>query len=257
MVNIIEDYVKVNPYTRPGMKRTSTKAIIMHYTATPGANAKNERDYFNGTCITQGRYASAHYFVDDKEARLIMPENEVAYHAHDNNRCYISALAPNANLTAIGVEMCIDKSGKITDATFENAAQLVAQLVKKYGLTTDRIYRHYDITGKNCPAPWVSDSSQLPKFRARVKEILNGGSKVVTAKKDTKKYRLMTGTFPTKTDLHAAAEKLKKATGWAVYEKESDGLRLMTGTFTGKAEAEQAAAKVKKLFGWVVYVKEA
>ncbi|MED1419006.1 SPOR domain-containing protein [Bacillus smithii] len=87
--------------------------------------------------------------------------------------------------------------------------------------------------------------------------MLNGGSKVATAKKDTKKYRLMTGTFPTKTDLHAAAEKLKKATGWAVYEKESDGLRLMTGTFTGKAEAEQAAAKVKKLFGWVVYVKEA
>ncbi|MDI5791235.1 hypothetical protein PO124_31045 [Bacillus licheniformis] len=37
------------------------KGIVMHWTATPGASALNERNYFNGTCIADKRYASAHY----------------------------------------------------------------------------------------------------------------------------------------------------------------------------------------------------
>lgn len=174
MVNIVTDYVQVNKYTRPGKRRTSTKAIVIHYTATPGATAKNERDYFNGTCIKQQRFASAHYFVDDKEARLIMPENEVAYHAHDNNRCYISALAPDANHTSLAVEMCVDKNGNITSATLQNTVDLVVQLLKKYNLTISNIYRHYDITGKNCPAPWVTNPSEFETFKNRVSAKMSG-----------------------------------------------------------------------------------
>ena len=30
------------------------------------------------------------------------------------------------------------------------------------------IYRHYDITGKNCPAPWVADASKFADFKKRV-----------------------------------------------------------------------------------------
>ncbi|ATI77414.1 MULTISPECIES: peptidoglycan recognition protein family protein [Bacillus] len=211
MVKVVKNYVKVNQYTRPGLKLAGVKGIVMHYTATPGASALNERNYFNGTCIADKRYASAHYFVDRKEAQHIIPENEVAYHAHDKNRCYVSFLKPNANTTAIGVEMCVEKDGKIHSDTVRNAAELVADLCKRYGLSTNKIVRHYDVTNKNCPAPWVSDSSQLTAFRKKVDSLL--GKKTVSkttpdkkssssSKKQTsKKYTLPSGIYKVKSPL--------------------------------------------------------
>ncbi|WP_425531905.1 peptidoglycan recognition protein family protein [Bacillus glycinifermentans] len=159
-MKVVKNDVKVNQYTRPGLKLSGVKGIVMHYTATPGASALNERDYFNGTCIAAERYASAHYFVDRKEAQLIIPENEVAYHAHENNGCYVSFLKPNAIRRLSALNVC-RKNGKIHSETVQNAAELVADLCERYGLSTDRIVRHYDVTSKNFPAPWVSDSSQL------------------------------------------------------------------------------------------------
>ncbi|MGG4324028.1 peptidoglycan recognition protein family protein [Bacillus sonorensis] len=211
MVKVVKNYVKVNKYTRPGLKLSGVKGIVMHYTATPGASALNERNYFNGTCIAAERYASAHYFVDRKEAQLIIPENEVAYHAHDGNRCYVSFLKPNANTTAIGVEMCVEINGKIHSETVQNAAELVADLCKRYGLSTNKIVRHYDVTNKNCPAPWVSDSSQLTAFRKKVDSLL--GKKTVSKttpdkkpsssskKPASKKYTLPSGIYKVKSPL--------------------------------------------------------
>ncbi|ARC63904.1 N-acetylmuramoyl-L-alanine amidase [Bacillus licheniformis] len=211
MVKVVKNYVKVNQYTRPGLKLAGVKGIVMHWTATPGASALNERNYFNGTCIADKRYASAHYFVDRKEAQHIIPENEVAYHAHDQNRCYVSFLKPNANTTAIGVEMCVEKDGKIHSQTIQNAAELVADLCKRYGLSTNKIVRHYDVTNKSCPTPWVRDASQLTTFRKKVDSLL--GKKTVSkttpdkkssssSKKQTsKKYTLPSGIYKVKSPL--------------------------------------------------------
>jgi len=178
LVKVVKNFVKVNQYTRPGLKLSGVKGIVMHWTATPGATALNERNYFNGTCIADKRFASAHYFVDRNEAQYIIPENEMAYHAHDQNRCYVSFLKPNANQTAIGVEMCVEKNGTIHDETVQNAAELVADLCKRFKLSTEKIVRHYDVTNKNCPAPWVSDSSKLTAFRKKVDSLL--GNKTVS-----------------------------------------------------------------------------
>ncbi|MEC1259999.1 N-acetylmuramoyl-L-alanine amidase [Bacillus swezeyi] len=178
MVKVVKNFVKVNQYTRPGFKLSGVKGIVMHWTATPGATALNERNYFNGTCIADKRYASAHYFVDRNEAQYIIPENEMAYHAHDQNRCFVSFLKPNANQTSISVEMCVEKNGTIHDETVQNAAELVADLCKRFKLSTDKIVCHYDVTNKNCPAPWVSDSSKLAAFRKKVDGLL--GNKTVS-----------------------------------------------------------------------------
>ncbi|MEE7712955.1 MULTISPECIES: peptidoglycan recognition protein family protein [Bacillus] len=211
MVKVVKNYVKVNQYTRPGLKLAGVKGIVMHWTATPGASALNERNYFNGTCIADKRYASAHYFVDRKEAQHIIPENEVAYHAHDQNRCYVSFLKPNANTKSISVEMCVEKDGKIHSQTIQNAAELVADLCKRYGLSTDKIVRHYDVTNKSCPTPWVRDASQLTTFRKKVDSLL--GKKTVSkttpdkkssssSKKQTsKKYTLPSGIYKVKSPL--------------------------------------------------------
>ncbi|MFD2868015.1 N-acetylmuramoyl-L-alanine amidase [Kurthia populi] len=182
------EHITVNKYTRPGAKRGSTKGIILHYTANPGASADNHRRYFgNGG---GGRYAGAHIFIDSKESLCIVPLNEVCYHANDvqkyvGGKAYRGAsgkLGANANLSTIGIEMCIEKDGTIAAATFNQAVEVTADLCKTYKLDTDDLYRHYDVTGKNCPAPWVSKSSEWTRFKNAVKAKL-GGKTVTTASK--------------------------------------------------------------------------
>ncbi|WP_026565877.1 N-acetylmuramoyl-L-alanine amidase [Bacillus sp. UNC41MFS5] len=173
----VTDLIKVNQYTRSGKKLSAVKGIVLHYTATPKASAKNERDYFNGTCIADKRYASAHLFIDKNEARLIIPLNEVAYHAHDHSRCYPDELGDNANLNTIGVEMCIEADGSIHKDTLARTVQVVAELCKMFKLNEKNLYRHYDITGKNCPAMWVSNPSAFTSFKASVANVLKPAPK--------------------------------------------------------------------------------
>ncbi|WP_261798788.1 N-acetylmuramoyl-L-alanine amidase family protein [Listeria monocytogenes] len=154
--------------------------MVMHYTANPGASADNHRRYFRDL---KDRYASAHIFIDDKEAICIIPLNEVAYHANERS-CKLTALQAstsyyrggNANLTSIGIEMCLDKNGNITAATFNRSVDVAAELCKTYDLTASDIIRHYDVTGKNCPAPWVAKPSELTRFRNAVNAKLKGAS---------------------------------------------------------------------------------
>lgn len=170
-------YISKNKFTRSGDKLASVKGIVLHYTANPGASAANHKTYFgNGA---GGRYAGAHIFVDEKEALCIVPLNEIAYHANEN-KCRIPKLKGHvgnyygdANCTAIGVEMCINKAGKIEEATFKRTVNIVAELCKKFKLDVNDLYRHYDVTGKNCPAPWVSNPSEFTRFKNAVKAKLN------------------------------------------------------------------------------------
>ncbi len=177
------------------------------------------------TCIAAERYASAHYFVDRKEVQLIIPENEVAYHAHENNGCYVSFLKPNANKTAIGVEMCVEKNGKIHSETVQNAAELVADLCKRYGLSTNKIVRHYDVTNKNCPAPWVSDSSQLTAFRKKVDSLL-GNKTVSNTTAPTSQSSKSTGTILKKGSSGSKVKALQKrliSAGFSLPKYGADG----------------------------------
>lgn len=188
MTSYKTDYISVNKYTRPGSKRTVTKGIVLHYTASPGGTAANHKSYFGRGA--DGRYAGAHLFVDKNEALCIVPLNEVAYHANES-KCRIASLygkvgnyQGNANVTTIGIEMCIEKDGTIATATFNRTVDVTVELLKKYGLKVTDLYRHYDITGKNCPAPWVSKTSEWTRFKDAVKAKLNGSSTVVAVAKD-------------------------------------------------------------------------
>lgn len=198
MATWIEDYLVVNEFSRPGLKLLGVKGIVMHWTADPGATDENEVNFFNSSQGGGGRYASAHFFVDRDSARLDIPLNEVAYHANEKP-CKIPALqasAPyyaggGANLTAIGVEMCVEKDGTIHDDTVNRVAEVVVQLCKQFNLDPLKdIYRHYDITGKNCPGPWVADEQKFIDFKNKVKSLLVpvAPEKVVASSKPVIEY---------------------------------------------------------------------
>lgn len=188
MIPYKTDLVQVNKFSRPGIKLVQVLGLVLHWTGNKGSSDENHAEYFDGPDGGGERYASAHFFVDRDSATLIIPLDEVAYHANDLT-CKIPKLkasAPNykggnANLTTIGIEMCVEKDGTIHPETIARTVQLTSHLCEFYKLTTNDIYRHYDVTGKNCPAPWVKDGQLFVDFKNKVNDQLNPKPKVTTA----------------------------------------------------------------------------
>ncbi|MBY0053041.1 N-acetylmuramoyl-L-alanine amidase [Brevibacillus agri] len=144
-----------NKNARPGTKITP-RGLVIHWTANEGkgANAVANRNYFNKPTTE----ASAHYIVDDKQIVRCLPEGEMAYHvgAKSYKPDALKLLSSYPNNCTIGIEMCVNQDGNF-QKTYENTVVLAADILKRYGWGVDNLWRHFDITGKNCPAYFVSD----------------------------------------------------------------------------------------------------
>ena len=139
--------------------------IVVHYTgmiATQG-----DPDTASLAIARSKRAASTHYLVGDRGDRAdilqLLPVKYAAYHVgtKDNKK-----LIPCYNGNSIGVDLCeckLDCSSDsvscndwyFTPQTFANGAHLIAYLAQEYNIPTDHIVRHYDVTHKRCPRPFV------------------------------------------------------------------------------------------------------
>lgn len=137
--------------------------IVIHYVGSISSALDNAK-YFENSY----RGASAHYFVDENETYRIVKDSDTAWHCGTTGT-YKHPSCRNTN--SIGIEMCcfnnngiLDVSDKVVTRTIE----LTKELMAKYGITSDRVLRHYDVTGKNCPAPFVSNPARWNDFKARI-----------------------------------------------------------------------------------------
>lgn len=141
------------------------KYIVIHYTANNGDTAKNNVDYY----ARQGNLsASAHYFVDENEVWQSVKDNDTAWHCGGNK--YVHKTCRNDN--AIGIELCSRKDSKgnyyIKDEVVNRTIALTKELMKKYNIPTTNVIRHYDVTGKICPAPMVNDEKKWRDFLSKL-----------------------------------------------------------------------------------------
>lgn len=141
-------------------RATSTiKYIVIHYTGNDGDTDENNGKYFKNNVVE----ASAHYFVDDDSITQSVPDNHVAWHC--GAKTYKHKLCRNAN--SIGIEICDDiKNGTIypSQKTIANALELVEHLMQKYSIPKENVIRHYDVTGKHCPAYWIDNNLWKSEF---------------------------------------------------------------------------------------------
>lgn len=140
--------------------------LVIHFTANDGDTAKNNADYFTNSNIS----TSAHYFVDEKEVWQSVRDADIAWHCGTKGT-YFHPYCRNAN--SIGIELCSRiKNGKyyFQAGTVENAVQLARSLMQKYGIAPDHVVRHYDVTHKNCPAPFVENAAAWQDFKRRLTE---------------------------------------------------------------------------------------
>ena len=141
--------IPCNTQNYGGLRGQKVEYIVMHFTANKGDTAKGNGSYFNRVG------ASAHWFVDETDAVLSVEEHFVAWHC--GGAVYKHPACRNSN--SIGVEICseMDEKGEyfFNEATVENAKELVRYLMEKYNVPVENVIRHYDVTGKICPAPFV------------------------------------------------------------------------------------------------------
>jgi N-acetylmuramoyl-L-alanine amidase len=181
MLPIIDKIIPINEFSRPGTKLKAVKGIVLHYTADPGARADQIGRYFGNLAQQDPNdseadtYASAQYGVDPSQLIRYIPDGEMAYEvgAKSYKQAALDQLSSYPNNVTIGIEMCINEDGEIEEGTFQNAADLAAWLCEKYDLTSNDLWRHYDITGKYCPGPWVDNPSEFARFRQAVEDRLH------------------------------------------------------------------------------------
>lgn len=143
-----QDFLTVNPYSRPGTKREHVRDIVIHYVANPGTSAKQNRNYFEGLKDQSGSKtvsASSHYIIgSDGTILQCIPLDEVAYGNYPRNDDTVS------------IECCHpDSDGRFSDATIKSLIRLTGWLCRELSLNEKHIIRHYDVSGKNCPKYYV------------------------------------------------------------------------------------------------------
>ena len=141
---------------RPG-RTQPVEYIVVHYTANTGDTAQNNLDYFARTKTG----TSAHYFVDENEVCQSVQDTDTAWHCGSKNP--VHPYCRNAN--SIGIEMC-NSVGGVPEAVRARTAAFVRQKMKEYGIDSSHVLRHYDVTGKRCPAPWVDNPAEWMEFKS-------------------------------------------------------------------------------------------
>ena len=176
--NINKGEIKMSYTFRQNLVSSSKYSIKCPYSMTPSyitihntsnsASADAEIRYM----ISNNNQTSFHVCVDEKEVIQAIPFNRNAWHAGDGGN-------GNGNRKSIGIEIARSTGDANLFAQAEqNCAEYVAKLLKERGWGVDRVKRHYDWSGKNCPHKTMEKGWQrfLNMIQAELNK-LNGAPK--------------------------------------------------------------------------------
>ena len=174
--------------------KPNVQYVVIHYTGNYADNARSNAVYFyNNQSSVQG---SAHFFVDSGSVVYAsVSEQKSAWHVGDGRGAF-----GITNGNSLGIEMATSGAYMVSSATENVAAQLAADLLKKYGLGINSLKRHYDASRKDCPRGWNNASPYASQaggeqrwlnFKAKVQKYLNGGGGSVST--TTELFRVFDG----------------------------------------------------------------
>ena len=152
---ITQKFLSVNEYSRPGTPLKEINGIVVHYVANPGSTGWNNWYYFENLSVTHERKAGAHFIIGlDGTIIQCVPLNELTYCSNSRN------------VDTVSIECCHKREdGKFEDATYDSLVKLCRWLMDRYGLETEDVIRHYDVTGKLCPLYFVEHEDAWEAFR--------------------------------------------------------------------------------------------
>lgn len=134
------------PKTSPLRRRSSRmkpRFITMHNTENPSADAMQHARALNNGALR----CNWHYTVDPYVTMQHLPLNETGRHADRGGP---------GDMYSIGIEMGEVRSHNPI-VTWNRSAKLTAVLMKQYHIPLRNVVPHYYWTGKNCPAPLLTN----------------------------------------------------------------------------------------------------
>lgn len=154
-------------YDKNKRNRNDIKYIVIHYTGNKGDTAKGNSTYF---ATSNTRNAGAHFFVDKKG---------IIYKSINMNRTAWAVGGggyPRTNGAGSYYEKCTNKNSvsiELCDCTEDtntkqkNATKNLIKYIQKHCPNTKTIIRHWDVNGKNCPAPMTGrDNKKWNNFKS-------------------------------------------------------------------------------------------
>ena len=155
-----QDFLTVNPWSRPGTPLEKVDGVVIHYVGNPSTTAQANRNYFESLSSGETEtYASSHFVVGlEGEVIQCIPLTEIAYASNIRND------------DTVAIEVCHpDETGEFSPVTYQRVVELTAWLCRTFGLDPETdVIRHYDVTEKLCPLYYVEHPEAWDAFRADV-----------------------------------------------------------------------------------------
>lgn len=148
------------------------KYLVIHYTGNDGDTALANARYFRDNVVK----ASAHYFVDDGMVYRSVPDRFIAWAVGGKKWADCERTGGGklygvvTNTNSISIELCDTRRDGVygaSEETLENAAGLARMLMDTYDIPLENVVRHFDVTGKHCPA-YMMDEGAWKAFKARL-----------------------------------------------------------------------------------------
>lgn len=149
------------------------KYIVIHFTGGDGVKGENYaicNQYNNAK-----RPASWNYCVgnskDNYQIFQSVDPKDIAWHCGDDGVGKYKGQCTNYN--SIGVEHCCYWSGGrvyFEKGTIDASVKLVRWLMQEYNIDIDHVIRHYDVTSKNCPQPFLYNDGQWEAYKKLLME---------------------------------------------------------------------------------------
>jgi N-acetylmuramoyl-L-alanine amidase len=182
-MNVERSLLTVNPFSRPGKTLSGKKRIVLHWVSNPKTTARQNQNYFESLKEQDinnpdARFASAHFIVGiGGEVVQCVPVEEMAYHvgAKTYKPDAVRKFGHYPNNCTLGIELCHPEwDGRFTVETLNSVAELCALLCVQTDLNPVRdIWRHYDVTGKDCPKWFIENPEKFDDFKRDVYTAMN------------------------------------------------------------------------------------
>lgn len=175
MGNILDSVISTpcHPKNRGGTRPVSAiKYLVYHYTGNDGDTGANNARYYRDNVVQ----ASAHYFVDDDGITQAVEDNGIAWAVGGKKWADCAKTGGGTlflkatNYNSLSIELCdARRDGQVmaTEATLARGAELGRALMAKYGISIERVIRHFDVSGKHCPA-YFMDAAAWEAFKGRL-----------------------------------------------------------------------------------------
>lgn len=150
---------------------SAVKYINIHYTGNKGDSAAGNANYFaNGNT----RAAGAHFFVDAKG--ICYKSIKMSKSAYSVGGFFTKAKGAgklyqkDMNSNSVSIELCNYVSGYPTDKQMASTIKLI-KYIQRNCPNAETIARHWDVNGKNCPAPMTGrNNTHWNKFEKELKK---------------------------------------------------------------------------------------